>query len=483
MLITVTNQLSKVSNFNEAERQALEEALTVISPTVDFATGEHEVRNFYALDEQGHFLFGTGLLSYVANYLTMCGFVPAYLDERTQPTFVNQYPDARHEFVPYVDQDMTVDTMLQHGRGVCHLATNYGKTYVISQTLWKLNMPAALITVPTQALLYQTAADIEANFGLPYGSVGRVGDGETDWKPITVAVSNSAHTWVKERGQFPYDFQALIVDEGHMGVGEMHQQIALATDAYYRFWLSGTAYKKEDVFHEFILTALAGPMLVRYDNKWLVDHGRSIQPYIYFIDNKLDRSSLSDYGSDYQDQYHALKKDQQRNELVGLLHKLGLQHGMTCVTFVEHKNHYNMLEPYLYGTDTLFVKGGSTSYNEKVKRGLKDGTIKSVVSTSTWRQGVSIPNIDLLCNATGRKAAHSRDQIFGRLLRMSPLGYGLYFDFMDRAITIPARHAKYRLLTMQEHGFPIDIIKPEAVAGVFNGNFQAASVGQAMIKS
>jgi superfamily II DNA or RNA helicase len=106
-------------------------------------------------------------------------------------------------------------------RGVVALPTGAGKTLVAMAAIARLGV-AALILVPTRVLLDQWARALAAAWPLPIdgrdastsraSSIGRLGDGEHQLAPITVATYASAVGWAPRIGD---RFGLVIVDEAH----------------------------------------------------------------------------------------------------------------------------------------------------------------------------------------------------------------------------------------------------------------------------
>ena len=93
-------------------------------------------------------------------------------------------------------------------RGVIALPTGSGKTLVALAAIAKLGV-ATLVVVPTRVLLDQWASALAAV--CPH-AIGRLGDGDHEVAPITVATYASAIIWAPRVGD---QFGLVIVDEAH----------------------------------------------------------------------------------------------------------------------------------------------------------------------------------------------------------------------------------------------------------------------------
>lgn len=457
MYIEVGNIVSVAYLKDQMESFVFIDLLTITEDNSDFVTGVcRQAQHFWARPEGG-VLFRTGLLQYLHTELTNRGIYIQYSDKRKLPRHPPAYPLNAKEFIPYDDQERIAALMVSKTRGVLNLATGYGKSFLIGEFFSQAGRPNMLVLVPTVALLYQTSEDLEGMYGLSRGSVGKVGDGREDWKPITVAITNSV---CRKIDSIPDMFDAIIVDEGHVQTGEMAQAVADSLDCFYRFWLSGTA-QKEDTLHpkDYItkITGMGGPVLADIRNKQLISWGRAKYPYIRFIDNLIETDEKIE-NTEYS-HYKALKRNESRNECIKTVAEDALARGFTVLIFVAHVEQGKFLQDLLGRNVVKFVRGKNSKENDKIRKGMKEGKHKCVICSPTWRVGVSIPQVDVLINAAGRKAKYQYLQVFGRLLRQSKLGYGFFIDFLDRGLRYPRRQAVRRLDAIIEEGLPVKIVK------------------------
>lgn len=338
-------------------------------------------------------------------------------------------------------------------------------TYLIGE-FWNLvYRPQMLVLVPSIALLNQTSEDLEEMHGLPKGVVGRVGDGKFDWQPVTVAITNSAARYVEHHKKFPLNFNIIIADEGHSQVGKFAQLSADACNAFYRFWISGTAAKTDTTNpreYEYTLKGLAGELVADMRTSELIDAGRLKRPLVRFIQNRLNYDTSD--SPEEPDQYRLLKKDEERNDMVVSVVRDALARDLSVVVFVEHVKHGELLQDLIGRNIARFVRGGRGKENDHIRGLLKDGVVKCVVCTSAWRMGVSIPAIDVIVNAAGKKSMYLLMQLFGRLLRQSTLGYGFFIDFVDEGMKYPQRQAGRRMDAFTTEGINVSVVKDVAKA-------------------
>lgn len=142
------------------------------------------------------------------------------------------------------------------GRGVIVLPTGAGKTVVALMAIERTRL-RTLVVVPTIELLYQWRDAIVQRLQVAPGKVGVVGDGQKDWRPITVITYASAAmptTSLENIG-------LLICDEAHHLPSAAYAEIAHRSRAIYRLGLTATP-ERADGLHQ-ALGMLLGPVVYR----------------------------------------------------------------------------------------------------------------------------------------------------------------------------------------------------------------------------
>jgi superfamily II DNA or RNA helicase len=158
-------------------------------------------------------------------------------------------------FEPRSYQTEAIQQWLQHdGRGVVVLPTGAGKTVVAMMAIAQLKL-RTLIVVPTIELLYQWQDAVIERIGVSKRSVGVVGDGRKEWRPITVITYASA-----AMPNAPlHDIGLLICDEAHHLPSPSYATIAERSHAAYRLGLTATP-ERADGEHS-ALGKLLGPVV------------------------------------------------------------------------------------------------------------------------------------------------------------------------------------------------------------------------------
>jgi superfamily II DNA or RNA helicase len=426
----------------------------------------------FTVSWDGSRVFLTGLLAHLLSRFNAEN-VPYQIHDQRRWDLVSSGEDYQTDFQGelFPDQQAVVQSMVQHGRGVVHAATNAGKTYITGAYWHVMGRPTMLVLTEQKSLIEQNAEDLERLCGLPEGSIGRVGGGHSSWRPVTVATNASADNRAKSTGSFPYEYSILIADEGDTLIKTKAERIVrVLANTPHRFWLSGTPYRNRQV-EDMLITGYAGALIGRITNKSLIEQGRSAHPHVLFVNNFLaeHRNDLRDDDNgermDGRDRYKRfLVENPDRNDLVRAIAGYGIDRNQTVLTFVEQIKHAQ--EIMRLCPEAILVTGsgpGSTSkYQQRIIESLKSTKGIHVIVTGTWRRGLSIPNIDILINAAGLKSPTYLLQRLGRLLRKkSGDNVGWLVDFQDRNGINLTKHAGERAWTFRRDGIPVYSVEPE----------------------
>ena len=156
---------------------------------------------------------------------------------------------------PY-QRDALAAWLAYGGRGVVVLPTGAGKTVLAFLALHRLGL-RTLVVVPTIELLQQWRDGIVGRLGLPEHSVGVVGGGKRQFRPITVITYDSAVL----RGRALNGYGLAVFDEVHHLPANAYRRIAERLDAPFRLGLSATPERADMRHHD--LERLVGPEVYR----------------------------------------------------------------------------------------------------------------------------------------------------------------------------------------------------------------------------
>jgi superfamily II DNA or RNA helicase len=107
------------------------------------------------------------------------------------------------------------------------------------------------------------------------------------------------------------------------------------------------------------------------------------------------------------------------------------------------------------GIDVKFIQGSSDiETRERIRNELNMGMVKTVISTTVWKEGINIVNLNNVINAGGGKSEIATIQAIGRGLRKTATKDMVrIFDFLDLGHPYLIAHAGERLCLYMDMGW------------------------------
>jgi superfamily II DNA or RNA helicase len=352
------------------------------------------------------------------------------------------------QFEPRSYQAEALESWLCHeGRGVIVLPTGAGKTVVALMALARLKL-RTLIVVPTIELLYQWRDAVVERLNIPQRSVGIVGDGRKEWRPITVITYASA-----AMPNAPLtDIGLLICDEAHHLPSPSYATIATRSNAPYRLGLTATP-DRADGEHG-ALGTLLGPVVYRRAPADLSAEGHIAQylekrvfvsltdeealryealmgEWKWFLSSKrhmlakggdffgeLIRRSATDpqarraLQAHHQARMIALNAEAKLHEVERLL---GDHRDDKVIVFSE----YNALVDTISNRLALPAITYKTAADERkaILDGFRDGSYSKLVTGRVLNEGVDVPDANIAIVVSGSSTTREYIQRLGRVIR------------------------------------------------------------------
>lgn len=241
----------------------------------------------------------------------------------------------------------------------------------------------------------------------------------------------------------------------HSSSSTWYDTIMCCTNAVYRFGLTGTVDRKDEV-NVMRMIACTGRVIYRISNEFLIERGYSAKPIIYLEEINEPKIKGDDWLKVYK---HGIVQNEVRNRKIVERVKEEWSQGKGCLIICNHTKHGEILRKMLVedGVDAEFTHGGcSSAFREQVLKDMREGKLRCLVATSILDEGVDISNIDAVWLAAGGKSMRQLLQRIGRGLRVKSHGGGVkVFDFIDLHHPLLARHTKDRILTYRAEKFEI----------------------------
>ena len=347
------------------------------------------------------------------------------------------------EYRPF--QKELIKTALFKGRGVLKAPTGTGKTFLGLSLIYTLQKQASgvLWLCHTKDLMSQTAKEAEKFFPR---QVGCIGDSSCiTEKFLTVATRQSFIKLVDDLGT-AYD--VVIVDETHHVSSFLgaYPEILAKVMAPIRIGLTATTRTEQESL--LAMEAFIGPVI----GEFTIDEGREqgymAHPKIRLI--KLTKNQTVNELRKYDEVYEAgVVRNLERNRIIMQCVKEYSEAGKSNLIVVNKITHGRLLQSLMQhnGIESVFVEGSTdTESRDLAKKYLNERNLKCVICTTVWKEGINIPELDVVINAAGGRSELVTLQSIGRGLRRTATKEELIIvDFFDPSHRFLIEHLGYRL--------------------------------------
>ncbi len=373
------------------------------------------------------FKFPPGLYWRILDFIRQCGIKP----------IVHPYPQspplspASINISPRYYQKDAVDKILSKkiNRGTLVMATGAGKTILAAMITAALGLNTIFYTYSTD-LLEQTAQVFEEIF---QQKIGRVGGDYFDIQPITIATVQTVYSCFELKDErwdvlsgYLSDVDLMFIDEGHMLGAETLFKVSQVTDAYYSYAL--TATPERDDGKELLIEAGTGPAVNIISEEELVKEGYILPVEVEFIKVEHTKYTGRTYNAKYK---QAIVNNKYRNNLI--CDAVKKHQGKQIIVLVKEIKHGEKLAQQL---NAPFIHGSSKD-RSSVLNAFKSRYINTLVASSILKQGVDIPEAEVLILAHGGSSQVELIQKIGRVRRpASGKKKGIVVDFFDYCPTI-----------------------------------------------
>lgn len=465
MWIEVGNRRCVFARGDEFEEDWLREYLSFPDSEARFKPSSDGKIHLYA-DLGGS--FPAGFLGPVRKAAADAGRVVEVIDKRTRPCARDPNADLAWLF-DY--QAEAVERAIAKERGIVQLPTGGGKTE-IAVALARALPTEWLFLVHRTSLGEQAARRFEernAEHGVDLGAAGLIGEGNWSEGPrFTCATFQTIAALVKNRDRRALALLGrvggLIVDECHVLPASSFYDVASACDAFFRFGLSGTPLDRSDRKSIYAIAAL-GPVVHKMKTETLVERGVLARAKIRMLTVSQAPSAVT-WAGVYAE---AIVRSEKRNRKILQIAKRAAKPSLLFVKDVKHGQKLaNMLT--CNGVQADFVYGKhSTEYRKARIGALKRGALDVLVCSVIFQEGVDVPELRSVINASGSKSVIATLQRLGRGMRLDRRPDGTVreggdvfemWDVFDVGNGWLERHAKARRHAYVQEGHET-IVEPE----------------------
>ena len=387
--------------------------------------------------------FGSGLLSYIKEDLTIAG-LEFTIEDKRKDIKINNYTLSSIEYRDY--QKILIEKALKKKGCIIQAPTGSGKTIVLAGLIKALENHIGLVIFNKKQLVLQTY-----EFLTEHGFFIFISCGEgVDVKPITLCTIQSIDKVLDTHLKHA---EFIIFDEVHeFSKGKFSTKVIKSfPKASYRIGMTATV-PKDKVALLNLISAL-GKVVTEVTATELIDLGFLTNPKIHILPAPPAPLDIKD---SYIDVYRkAITENKLRNELIASIVEKIKEHPSKTLILVKDLNHAKMLQEIIPDSLKLEGKDGLSVRHDTVKEfvGLKTGVL---IATTIFQTGVDIPEITHLVNARGLKSEIATLQALGRALRTHDSKKEVHvFDFKDDAPYL-SKHSKERVKSYKSLNFTVD---------------------------
>lgn len=291
-------------------------------------------------------------------------------------------------------------------------------------------------------------------------------------------------------------------DESHHTQAQMCYEIALRSQAKYRWGLSATVYaNKENPYahpSDMKIMGVLGPIIVNIPAKFLWENGHVAKPDICFIPVTLPNAFKS-YGKriagHWQDmsvwrgvnqdgdqtgvEWDLIVNNDYRNGFIQRLAywRLVTQADSKIVILVQRLDHGKVLQRWLarVGIYSVCCYGGQKvvgidqygnqrefkDTDDQVLADFESGKQRVLIGSQKFDEGQSFPMFTDLILAQAGKGGEANRRVFQRVGRGLHSGCPVkVWDFMDQTHWMPKRQSEARISALHDEGYPVRIDYP-----------------------
>jgi superfamily II DNA or RNA helicase len=378
-------------------------------------------------------------------------------------------------------------SMLAHPRGVVKSPTASGKTEImaaVARYLWEEYDVRTLVVVPKKGLLTQTVERFERYYEGDL-TVGQCGDGVKTTGDVTVGTAQTLIGFKPRRRKgklipanedlrflIEEQVDCIMLDECHHTSSNSWQDIAMACPARFRYGLSGTPLKENEL-SDLRLIGATGPVIYNVEAEHLIAEGLAARPRIVMVmsDNASGaRGSLGKVWREgksrelaYKAAYDAgIVENKLHNDAVVKATTWLVDQGRKVMVLCRYKKHFRTLEAMLddKGVDFRACWGATTTEDRlEAKKLLNSGQIHAVLVSTIWDEGEDVPNVNAIVLAEGVKVNTSALQRVGRGMRRKGGEDVWVVDFVPVCHPKLTEHAASRAEFYEDEGYEVALLE------------------------
>jgi len=318
-------------------------------------------------------------------------------------------------------QTKAVKSFIEKKEGIINMATGSGKTLTAAEIIRQVDVKTLWI-IDRKELLQQTKKELEKLLGV---NIGMIADGINNPSEITIACIQSLNSKLNELQDYLYTVNFVVVDEYHKSAAESYQKVfAKLPNTKYRLGLTATPNRDDGKTP--ILYSILGNTICEVSTQDLIKMGYLVKPDIIFYNLQgIDFSMF--YSEDYKNN---IVNNNHRNEIIK--NYVNDFPDKKILILTKLVGHGKILKEIIPGAIHIHGSLGAKK-RQSLMNSFRLGENKVMIMTlSIGAEGLDIPDMDIIINASANKGDTKSIQVLGRVLRtFSTKSKAEYIDFVD----------------------------------------------------
>lgn len=425
-------------------------------------------------DGYKHFLtaagyFATGFLPMVLMFLKEHNVKIEFEDKRTNiPRLLEEGEqdfggEGKQDREYQRDAIISVDNWLEYDgqkiyfpRGIWEAAPNFGKSWTMALLLMNIyseDTIKAIVMIHNELLLKQLYALLSQYFNVGIIHKTKL---EID-KPVVLAMYKTLYNKEKSSVNVKKElkkFNVLLVDECHKAGGDQYSTLLSKVPAAMRVFVSGTALEGDNDIKNMTIVGLSGSVLFKKTKKELMEEGVSMQVHVHVHLNKPSSNAYKNYDTAVKSGLHY--SAERVATITDILRNSKKKAIVTFINIDHGEFLYDVLSTADLGRTVELTHGTDKEKEAKIER-LRSGETEILIVSQIMKEGVDVPDINMMVYAQGGKSKITLSQFSGRIERHDGTDEEVELhDFYDDTKWL-VDHSKARIKTYRKEGFKVTI--------------------------
>lgn len=348
-------------------------------------------------------------------------------DLRSRPTLPKVRYARKLDAPGYEGQVEAMLTMYKREQGQIIAPPGNGKTE-IGLAFAASCKTRTLVIVHTNDLFRQWIERAEVS--VPNMSLGKIQGKTCQIGHLTIATAQSLRKYLYTGSKFWRQFGCLLIDETHHAAAETWEWILNVCPAYYRFGLSASTKRSDG--RQKLVGFNVGPIIYKLEFKSQV-------PIIVRPVGSQFRSTYN--GTQYQQIITKLVRDEERNILIAKIAEREIAKGRTVLVLSRQIKHLENIYAAMSDPETAQIVTGKLTSRQRAKfnSAFRSGSLRCVLGTQIYEEGVDIPRIDRIILAYPGTEITALQKVGRGARRAEGKTETIVYDIVDEFVRVLAR--------------------------------------------